>query len=250
VGGYDLSGHARSIGELSCVFDEGVVDPMSAELKGTMLGQASISVGTMNAIFDNTATTGLHALLGAAGISRTAMFAQGIQAAPAAYDPVFVGQFNQLTYQVGPGQDPMTATINFGQANSAGTTLAYAQPWGILMHANTVETGVNTSTGHDYGAVSTLKGGYMCYQVTASAGAGNITATIKVQDSDTNVDGDFDDLLSTGVINTGAGGVAVPMAGIVALATNATVRQYTRWQIVLGTATSVTFALGFVRNYI
>ena len=30
-------------------------------------------------------------------------------------------------------------------------------------------------------------------------------------------------------------------------ATTTTVRQYLRWQIVLGTATSVTFALGFFR---
>jgi hypothetical protein len=92
----------------------------------------------------------------------------------------------------------------------------------------------------------------MMYHVTTSAGSGGIHVTLKVQDSDTNVDGDFDDLLSTGVIDTGAVGASVPCSGVVALAPTATVRQFVRWQIVMGTGgdecTSATFVLGFARN--
>lgn len=249
IGGYDLSGHSRSFGPLKWAYDEAVDDPINASLKGVWNGTANVGMGALNGIFDNTATTGLHALLGSAGVKRTVLIAMGMEAAPVAYVPAFCGQFVQADYPVMAGESPVTATIGFDNFAGNATSLLYAIPWGLLMHPLGAETAVNSSTGHDYGAASTAFGGYMCYQVTTSAGAGDITATLKIQDSDTNVNGDFDDLLSTGVINTGSGGAAVPTSGIVALAPTATVRQYTRWQIVLGTATSVTFALAFVRNY-
>ncbi len=250
VNGYDVSGHARSIGELAWSFAEGVDDPLTASIKGTWLGQATIAPGTINAIFDNTAITGIHALLGSPPAKRTLLVAQGIQAAPANNDPCFGGQFLQTDYKTGPGADPVIATIGFGQTHAACSNPLYASPWGALIHALLAATAVNTATGLDQGLTSTNRGGFMVYQVTTAAGAGDITATLKVQDSDTNVDADFDDLLSTGVINCGAAGVAVPTSEIVALGATATVRKFIRWQIVLGTATSVTFALGFMRNYI
>lgn len=247
IDGYDMSGHTRTFGPLACTFEEAVDDPINAALKGAWCGQATVNFGTLNGIFDNTATTGIHARLGTAGTQRTILAALGMEAAPVAYVPAFCGQFIQKDY-ISQGESPVTLTIPFMQS-AAATSLLYANPWGLLMHPLGAETGVNSSTGHDYGTASTAFGGYMCYQITTSAGSGNITATLKIQDSDTNVDGDFDDLITTGVINTGSGGAAVPTAGIVALAPTATVRQYTRWQIVLGTATSVTFALAFVRNF-
>ena len=72
-----------------------------------------------------------------------------------------------------------------------------------------------------------------------------MTATIKLQHSNTNVDGDFGDLAgaTSGVINCVGGGVS----GIAQTTVTETVERYTRWQIVLGTATSVTFALAFIR---
>lgn len=88
----------------------------------------------------------------------------------------------------------------------------------------------------------------MMYHITASAGSGGKHATIKVQDSDVNTSGDFDDLLTSGVIDTAAG-----TSGVVALSPTATVRQYVRWQVVFGTGgdelTSITFVLGFARNF-
>ena len=41
-----------------------------------------------------------------------------------------------------------------------------------------------------------------------------------------------------------------PASGMVAISTTATVRRYLRWQISLGTATTATFALAFIRNAI
>jgi hypothetical protein len=42
---------------------------------------------------------------------------------------------------------------------------------------------------------------------------------------------------------------ATPKFGIIELAKTATVGRYLRWQIALGTASSVTFALAFMRAY-
>lgn len=248
IDGRDLSGYSRSFGPLATTFDEGVDDALSLTVKGTMLGNGHVSMGALNGIFDNTATSGIHVLMNGAGVTRTVMIAQGIQAAPAENDPVFAGQFNQLGYYAGPSDNPITATIPFGGTASAAGNMPYAQPWGILLHANSAVTGVNSANGYGGGG-QTTKGGWMCYQVTAAAGTGDITATIKVQDAAT-AGGAYSDLLSSGVINCGSGGVYAPVYGIIDLAPTATVASFTRWQIVLGTATSVTFLLSFHRNYI
>jgi hypothetical protein len=253
VGGYDLSGHARKIGPLSCIFQEGADDPLNASIIGTWLGQAAISPGTLNGIFDTTALTGIHALLGTPGTQRNVLVAQGIRAVPAIGDPTFCGQFQQDDYIVGPGETPVIATIKFSPTSGvdmgATTSLKnYNQPWGILLHTNVAATAAYTGTGINNGDDSHL-GGYMMYQVTTAAGAGYMTATIKVQDSTEEVNGSYGDLLSSGVINCGTGGdTAVPISGVVALAATATVKQFVRWQILLGTATSVTFVLSFVRG--
>ncbi len=250
ISGYDLSGHARSIGDLAWEFETGVDDPMNASIKGAWMGQANISPGTLNGIFDTTALTGIHALLSPVPSKRTVLIAQGIRAAPADYDPCFGGQFMTTGYSAKPDATPVTASFKFGATHGASSNPLYASPWGVLLHALLAATGSNTAIGLDQGLTSTNRGGFMVYQVTTAAGAGDITATLKAQDSDTNVNEDFDTLISTGVINCGAAGVAVPTSGIVALSATATVRRYVRWQILLGTATSVTFALGFFRNYI
>ena len=240
INGFDLSGHARSIGELAWSFAEGVDDPLNVTIKGTWLGHATITPGIINAIFDNTAVTGIHAVLSGAPAKRTVLVAQGIRAAPVDNDPCFGGQFLQIDYKVGPSADPVTVTVTFGQAHAAMSNPLYAEPWGVLLHALRAETAVNAAIGLDQGA-ATSKGGFMVYQVTA----GNGTAAIKVQDAAINADLSFADLLSTGLIDC-----SVRQHGIVALATTAPVRQFVRFQITLGTATSVTFALGFFRNYV
>ncbi len=249
VGGYDLSGHARSIGPLGCVFAEGIDDPLNANIVGTWPGQATISPGTLNAIFDNTAITGIHALLGAPSGQRNLLVAQGIQAVPAIGDPTFCGQFRQDDYVTGPSETPSIVTVKFSPSSAAAASLNYAQPWGVLLHTNVAATAAYTGTGINNGDDS-HKGGFMMYQVTTAVGAGDMTATIKMQDSTEEVNGSYGDLLSSGVINCGSGGVAVPISGVVALATTATVKQFVRWQILLGTATSVTFLLAFVRGTI
>lgn len=238
VDGYDLSGFSRSFGPLATTFEEGVDDALSLNVKGIMPGSATIMMGTLNGVFNNTATSGLHAVMKGAGVKRNVLLACGIQAAPANNDPCFVGQFEQLGYYGDPAANPVTATIPFGNVSALAASLGYARPWGALLHANAARTAANTATGLDQLASSAL-GGYMMYQITA----GNGTAAIKVQHAASNLDGSFADLLSTGTISCSS-----PTSGVIALARTATVNRYVRWQLALGTATSVTFAIGFVRG--
>lgn len=244
IDGRDMSGYTRSFGPLACTFDEGIDDALTLAVKGTLLGNAMVSMGTLNGIYDNTAMVGLHAIMKGAGVQRNVMLACGIQAPPANNDPVFCGRFLQLGYQGDPGVNPVTASIPFGNSSAQAGNLLYAKPWGVLLHALAERTAANTAVGLDQLA-ETHKGGFMMYQITSADGAGNMTAAIKVQDADTNSDGSFGDLLSSGTINCVNGGVS----GIVTLAKTATVKRYVRWQLALGTATKVTFALAFCRNY-
>jgi len=245
VDGYDMSCYSRSIGPLAWTFAEGIDDPLCQTLTGVWPGQATISPGTLNGIFDNTSDTGAHAILKTSGTDRDVLVAQGIQAVPAIGDPVFAGQFRQNDYIVGPGETPSVLTVTFGPSTAGGATMSYAQPWGLLLHDNSNSTAAYAGLGIDNPTgAATTKGGWMAYQVLAAAGAGQMTAAIKVQDASTNENGDFADLLSTGTIDCLA-----PTSGAVALATTATVRRFVRWQLALTTATEVTFVLSFHRNY-
>lgn len=234
-----MSGQTRSFGPLECNFDEGVDDALTHTVKGIMPGNAEIKMGTLTGIYNNTAITGIHALGNAGnGQTRNVMLPAGIQAAPANNDPVFAGQFNQLSYAASLDDPIALVTMEFGQTYAESTNIGYAQPWGVLLHYLSAATAANSATGLDQTAQTTA-GGWMMYQVTA----GNGTATIKVQDASTNLDGSFSDLLSSGSISCAAG-----VSGVVALAPTATVERYVRWQIALGDATTVTFALAFMRG--
>ena len=236
--GYDLSSYAMSIGPLDYIFDEANLTTLGDAVKGYLPNKPSVKIGTLNGVFDNTATSGLHVVASGAGTYRNVMIPVGIRAEPAAGDPVFAGIFMQSGYQAS-GDGPVTVSIPFSDWYTS-QLIAYSKPWGRLLYANaarTSATGVNTGTGIDDGAAST-KGGYMAYQVFA----GNGTATLSVDDSADNVN-----FLALSGATTGSVNWSTVAGGLVAIGTTADVRQYLRWQIAFGTATSVTFALAFCR---
>ena len=249
VNGYDLSGYSRSIGPLSVEYDEAdLTAHMGDSVKGYLPNTGHVSPGTLNAVFDNTATTGLYALTqSTAGTQRNVMVPIGVRGAPADGDPVFCGQFYQNAFQVTNDGGAVTATIPYSGWAGDATTLKYSQPWGILLHANaarTSATGANTATGYDnYSAEVETYGGIFAYHVFASSGAGH-TATLSVDDSANNAD-----WLALSGATSGSITVTAGVSGFVALLPTATVRRYLRWQIAFGTATSVTFASAFCRVY-
>ena len=241
IDGFDLSGYVQGAPSLSWGFDPNEWAAATDPVNGVLPGRADIRVGSFNAVVDNTATVGLHAALSSADAVRNLMVALGMTSAPAAGAPVFCAQLTQLDYRVGAGDGLVPVTIDFGGWDERGDSKAYGVPWGYLLHANSAETAANSADAadHDAGASSAL-GGFMMYQVFSSDGS----VAIKVQDSDAESNGDYSDLLTSGDVDASS----APVSGVVALAADATVERYLRWQIALNTATTVTFALGFVRG--
>lgn len=238
--GYDLSGSARAIGPLSQEWEATPVAALADAVKNVLVGQGKLSIGTLNAFLDSTAVVGIHAVMNTSGVKRTVMIPVGMRAIPAQGDPVFCGEFEQLGYKEGDTDGYVGVSIPFGDADAQAAHLAYTRAWGILLHAKAAETAVNAAAGVDDNGAASSKGGYLCYQVFAADG----TATFKVQDSADN--SSFADL--SGATSGSIDASVTPKSGIVALTPTATVRRYLRWQIVLGTATTVTFALSFMRG--
>jgi hypothetical protein len=238
--GYDLSGYTRSVGPLSESFAVEEDKVYGNELAAGLLGQVTISPGTLSSVFDNTATSGPHVVMSNFPAIRSVLVAYGIRAAPALGDPAFMGTFEQTGYVATVGQESLAVDIPFVSAG-AQTSLLYDHAWGPLLHPLGAETAASTATGVDNPmAAATAFGGYMMYQVTA----GNGTATLSVMDGAANVDGSFTALTSSGSIDC-----STPKHGIIALARTATVKRYLRFQIAFGAATTVTFVTAFVRAY-
>lgn len=235
--GFDFTGHSRSFGPLAWSFEEADTTTLGDGVKTAMPNQATINVGTLNSVFDNTATTGSHILL-PSQTKRTLMLPIGIRADPAAGDPVFCGEFMQkeFMHQVETAS-AITLSAAFSGWPTDATSALFPKPWGVLVHAKGAETAVNAGTGVDDRGAATALGGFMVYQFFTSDG----TATLKIQDSADN--SSFADLVTAGSLDASS----TPKHGLVALAATAAVRRYLRWQVVFGTATTATFALAFVR---
>lgn len=242
VDGYDLTGYSRTFGPLKWSFGEADATTLGDAVKNCLPNQTMITPTVINAVLDNTASAS-HDRLNSQG-TRVIMLPIGIRAAPAQGDPVFVGQFLQNNFDTQPTDNSaVMITASFPNWAVEGATLLYANPWGWLLHAKGAETAVNTAVGiDDNNATASTKGGYMAYQLFSSNG----TINLKVQDAGTNSDGSFSDLVATGLITA----AVTPAAGLVALSNTATVNKYLRWQLTLGTATTATFAIGFVRAFI
>ena len=243
MGGYDLSGYARTVGPLKWEYDTpDLTAEMADAVRGYLPNLPSISCGDLKGVFDSTATSGLHAVASSVATSEVVMIPLGIRAVPAAGDPVFMGEFVQLGYQAEESGGAVLASIPFGEWDVANRLLyGRDKPWGILTHAKVATTAANTAVGiDDYGAATAL-GGYMMYQVFTGDG----TATITMQHASTNSNASFDNI--TGA-TTGELACGTPQAGIVDLTATLDVKRYIRWQISLGDAETVTFALAFMRE--
>lgn len=238
VSGVDMSGYTRSVGAMTWSFGAQPDAALTDGCKNILIGQGDIQFGTLNAFLDND-TAGLFANK-AQGL-KTVSIAIGNNAAPVAGDPVFSWEFEDVGYQAQQGDGFVTATLTFAEPSYA-STLTYRKPWGYLLHASGAETAVNTATGVDDNGASSALGGLFWYHMFSSNG----TATIKAQHAATNSNGSFADLTlaTSGVVDASV----TPKHDIIALSTSLTVNRYTRWQIVLGTATTLSFVCGLIRN--
>ena len=174
------------------------------------------------------------------------MTALGQLAAPVMGDVCFGGVFACKEYTDADMGGALATNLTFSGWAANAAVRFDARPFGVLLHASGAETAATLPNAtlyvDDNGAAST-GGGYMVYQVLASSLATH-TATISVEDSSTTDDGDF--ALLAGC-TTGSIVVKAGVSGIVKT-TSLAVKRYLRWQLALGTATSVTFALAFFRG--
>lgn len=240
VDGHDLSGIARTFGPLRWEYDMPDLTTLTDEVAGSLPDHASVSVGALRTVLTNTAS-GIHAAVEAAGTPRIIMAPIGIRAAPLAGDPVFAGRFLQGAYKMVEDAGAIVMDVPFGEWDAAGF-IDYDKPWGHLVHANGAETVANNGTASVDGLASSALGGYGILHVFDGDG----TCTFSIQHSNTNTDGAFD--AAGNVLAFDGTDATEPFAEIKALGKTATVNRYLRWQIVLGTATTVTFAIGFVRG--
>ncbi len=242
VDGYDLSGHARSVGELQWEYNQEEFTALSGAIVGAMPGQCNIAVGDINSVMaTSTGSVTPHDVFKSASDAvRDVMIPLGIRAAPASGDPVFCAQVSQNAYKVDIDGDTITSLMDLGSQDArAGSTGHYDIPWGFVIHAKGAETTPNSGTADYTFGSQTLKGGYMMYQVF---GGSTGTVTLKIQDS---TGSGWSDLVSSGLLTQVA---ATGLSGIVALGSTGTVDTELRFQVALTSATTTTFALAFVRG--
>ena len=242
VDGYDMSGYSRSAPVLNWGFRPAAWMALDDPAMGALPGQASISMGSYNGILDNTATSGMHAVLSNSDAVRDVMIPLGIRAEPAAGDPTFCAQVTQSAYQAQPSGGMVTVSIDLGNWDERGDTKAYPFPWGYLLHAKGLVAAANTSSGaYDYGSSGSTNGGYMMYQVFARSNTG--TATITVEHS---TGGAWS--VCTGLTYSVTDSSAAASGIVTTSSATSSINRYTRWQTSLGTSTGVTFALALVRG--
>lgn len=238
--GVDISGYANTIGSLDWTYAAAPNAAMSDAVFNAIAGRVTISAGTINAFLDNDAA-GLLNQVKTSATNYNLMVAYGTNAVSIAGDPMFAWQFEQMDFQAGGGEGFLPVTIPVGNASYSGI-LTHSKPWGVIVHPKGAETAVNTAVGIDDRGASSALGGIFVYHLFSSDG----TVTLKMQDAATNTNPSFSDL--SGATSGSITAASTPASGMVALSTTATVRRYLRWQLVFGTATTATFACGFIRD--
>ena len=135
-------------------------------------------------------------------------------------------------------------TINAVISNTTAATFVNTTQLTKSGAGKLILTAANTATGVDdlFTGTTSTNGGYLWYHILTADG----TATVKAQNASTNSDGSFSDI--TGATSGSVDASAAPKFGVAATAAGLTVTRYLRWQIALGTATTLSFVCGFVRG--
>jgi hypothetical protein len=242
IDGFDQSGYVMDTGEQGIEFQEFDTLCLSDAITGALLGKPAVTFGPVNGVFDNTATSGLHVLsVAAQGARRNLLLARGVMAAPAMGDDVFAAPMYQVAYKAA-GNQVVSARMDFAGPDIT-AAMAYTKYWGKLLHAYGSETGANAANTNVDNGAATAAGGWLMYQIRSITGAGSVTLSIDDSANGTAW------LALSGATSGAIATASAPTSGIVQLATNATVRQYLRWQIAFGgSATACTFVLGFMRG--
>lgn len=230
-GGFNLSGDARALGSMGATYAETDVTGWSDEVINFTLGTPTINLDGFQAVFNNTASTGIHTAL-SPFISSYSTVMIGIRAAPAVGDPTFSIPNQQASYTVA-GDAPCTVSVNMNPGQTGSLSVGgLMSPWGRALAVGASLSGNTNGTSVD-NAASSANGGIGYLHLTASSGG---TWAFTIQHSTDN--STFSDL-----ITFSANGSAVTAEqGTV----TGTVNRYVRFRAVR-TSGTVTAWVAFVR---
>lgn len=167
-GGYDLSGDARALGSMGSTYAETDVTGWNEGVVNFTLGTPAINLEGFQAVFNNTASTGIHSALAGFVNSYSTVFI-GIRAAPAVGDPTFSIPNQQASYTVA-GDGPCTVSVNMNPGQTGSLSVSgKMSPWGNALAVGASLSGSTNGTGVDNGA-SSSNGGIGYLHLTASSG--------------------------------------------------------------------------------
>lgn len=230
-GGFDLSGDARAVGSFGATYGETDVTGWSDGVINYTLGTPNINVEGFQAVFNNTASTGIHSALSGFLNSYSTMFV-GIRAAPAVGDPTFSIPNQQASYTVA-GDAPVTVSVNMNPGQTGSLSVGgLMSPWGRAIAIGASLSGNTNGTSVD-NTTSSANGGIGYLHLTASSGG---TWAFTVQHStDNNTFTDLITFSSNGSAVTAEQGTAT-----------GTVNRYVRFRAVRTSGTVSAWA-AFVR---
>jgi len=245
IDAYEFSGYLDKLGPLECSYTEAGWASFTDPVKGYLAGIAKVTPNVIAGALDNTAATGLHVIMSAAtaiGAKHSVLVFIGSQGAPPVTgDPTFSGVFGLDDYIVAPPFDgQVLVSMPFSPYDVTSEPAGFVQPFGRVLHAKAAETAANAAnTPNIDNLAQTVNGGIFVYMLLSSNG----TVTLSVDDS---ANGTVWAALS-GATSGSINASVTPVAGQVALGVGATVREFLRWQLALGTATTATFVSAFIR---
>jgi len=238
--GYDIGGAVNSIGSVGAILDAPKVAAFTDAVMNTVMGRADIQCGPINA-FLQAGATDIHERMKSGQGTYDVMICFGTSGEPAIGQPVFAAKMEHGEYMADGSGGVVGVNLSFPGASYA-SPKGYENPFGLLVHNKVAATAANTGLATIDNGAASAKGGIFIYQLFSSTGA----VTLSIDDAaDNDVDGDFSAL--SGATSGSITAAVSPKSGMVALATDATVRQYLRWQLSIASGTC-TFASAFIRG--
>lgn len=245
LGGYNLSGDARTLGSVGVTYDTDDIQGWSDTLMQYVMGHGVVSFGPFEASFSNTAAAtgptdpGSHivipALIGTE--STIATFAVGIREAPTIGAPAFSHRCVPRDYTAPVANGAVRINADFSTASS--TQSSNAKRWGQLLAVGTSVSSTTNNGSLDNGA-SSSSGGIAVLHLTQSAGAmGSNSWVIKVQHS-------ANDSTWADLVTFSATGAAVAAEWDDTSATS-TVNRYLRAQATKSAGTDIVYWVNFIR---
>ena len=182
---FNLSGDSRQVGSFGVTFDTNDLTGYSDGVHYFQLGHANHILSGYQAVLSDTATTGVHEVLGAAAREDyIASYCIGVRAAPEIGSSAWLSTMEQVSYNTQGGSGGVLIDVEFEKSR---IDADHINPWGFVL-----ENGTSRSVSADLDGVdnivATTNGRVAHLHIVAETGA--TTWTIEIEDSDDDAAGD------------------------------------------------------------